>query len=284
MKITDNLLVAETGDRVRVDLTPFVGGAISPTFMIIHYTATTDASNPVNFFKSVAGNPEKVAAHIVLDKDGSIIQMVPFNKKCSHAGSSVWLGADGMNTHAIGIEIVNAGPASAANAAKPGVIKKGHKNNPPGANPAEYWYAYPDAQLKALYALSKLILAAYPAIKTVIGHDDVSPYRKQDPGPAFSWDAYRTAVFGATSDIGKIFTVNTADAKFRSVNSTENNTPLRALPVGYQVGLIETVGDWCHVYLNNAKSDVMVPAAKPPKCYKTIGWIHKTLLTLKPGL
>jgi N-acetylmuramoyl-L-alanine amidase len=281
MKIANNLLVAETGDSVRIDLTPFVGGIIDPTFMIIHYTATANASSPVNFFKNAADNPQKVAAHIVLDTNGAIIQMVPFNKKCSHAGSSVWLGAnDGMNAHAIGIEIVNAGPASAT---KPGVIRKSHKNNPPGANPAEYWYPYPPAQLTALYALSKLILATYPAIKTVIGHDDVSPYRKQDPGPAFSWDAYRTGVYGSTNDIGKIFTVNTADTKFRSVNSTANNTPLKALPVGYQVGLIETVGDWCHVYLNNSKNDVMVKDADPPKCYKTIGWIHKPLLTLKPG-
>lgn len=283
MKIADHLLHPENGEKIKIDLTSFVGGIIDPTFLIIHYTATSNASSPVNFFKNAHDNTQKVAAHIVLDKDGSIIQMVPFNRKCSHAGSSNWNGVDGMNTRAIGIEIVNAGPASAANAALPGVIKKAHKNNPPGAGSNQFWYAYPQAQLNTLYSLSKLILAAYPGIKTVVGHDDVSPYRKQDPGPAFSWDAYRTAVYGSTNDIGKVFTVNTADAKFRSVPSTENNIPIKSLPVGYQVGLMETNGDWCHVYLNNSRSDVMGKDGDPDKCYKTIGWVHKTLLTIKPG-
>ena len=282
MKITNNLLVAEPGDRVKIDPSPFITGDLNPTFIIIHYTATADAANPVSFFKSVAGNTQRVAAHIVLDKDGSITQMVPFNKKCSHAGSSVWLGVDGMNAHAIGIEVVNAGPASPANAGKPGIIKKTHKNNPPGAGSAECWHTYPQAQLTALYELSKIILAAYPAIKTVIGHDDIAPYRKQDPGPAFSWDDYREQVYGSTNDVGKIYTVNTEGTKFRNINSSSNNTPIKALPLGYQVGLIETVGDWCHVYLNNSINDVMVKGANPPNCYKTISWIHKSLLTPKP--
>jgi N-acetylmuramoyl-L-alanine amidase len=283
MKVANNLLVSENGEKVRIDLTSFVGGIINPTFVIIHYTATANASSPINFFKNAHDNPQKVAAHIVLDKDGAITQMVPFNKKCSHAGLSNWDVVEGMNSHSIGIEIVNLGPAPAANAAIPGVIKKGHKNNPPGAGTNQYWYAYPQVQLTALYKLCKVILAAYPDIKLILGHDDVSPYRKQDPGPAFSWNDFRMAVYGATNDIGKIFTVNTADSKFRSVPSTLNNTPIKALPIGYQVGLIATSGDWCRVYLNNSKSDVMGKDGDLTKCYKTIGWIHKTLLNLKPG-
>jgi len=283
MKITDHMLVAEAGDKIKINLSPFAGPVIAPKFMIMHYTVTDGASSAVNWFKDTKNNTSKLAAHIVLDRDGTIIQMIPFNKKCSHAGSSNWNGVDGMNSVAIGIEIVNPGQVSAQFPQKASaVIKASHKNSPLGAAPGT-WFAYPQAQLDALYKLSKLILATYPAIKSVLGHDDVSPIRKADPGPAFSWDAFNTAVFGAPSNVGKIFTVNTPDTKFRNTNSTVNNTPLKVLPVGYQVGLIEELGDWCKVFLANGKSDVIVPGSDPAKCYKTIGWIHKTLLTVKPG-
>ena len=74
--------------------------------MIIHYTATDNASSPISWFKDTKGNTSKIAAHIVLGNDGAITQMIPFDKKANHAGSSNWDGKDGMNTFGIGIEVV----------------------------------------------------------------------------------------------------------------------------------------------------------------------------------
>lgn len=284
MKIINDLLVPENGENVKLNLTTNAGGTINPTFLIIHYTATETASSPINWFKDTKTNTQKIAAHIVLGKDGAITQMIPFNKKANHAGSSNWDGVDGMNTNAIGIEIVNPGMVSKTFPAKTNpIVKASHKHNLPGTGNNEFWFVYPQAQLAALYQLSKVILATYPSIKSVLGHDDVSPYRKVDPGPAFSWDAFKQAVYGKTDHIGKIFTVNTNDTKFRNTNSTVNNTPIKSLPIGYQVGLIAVLGDWYKVYLVNGKDDVIVKNSNPPICYKKIGWIHHTLLTLKPG-
>ena len=81
MKIINHLLVKENSENIRIDLTPHVGVGINPTFLIIHYTATDTASSPINWFKDTKANTQKIAAHIVLGKDGAITQMVPFNKK-----------------------------------------------------------------------------------------------------------------------------------------------------------------------------------------------------------
>jgi len=284
MKIINHLLVPESGENIKINLSPFAGVTINPSFLIIHYTATDNASSPISWFKDTKGNTSKIAAHIVLGKDGAITQMIPFDKKANHAGSSNWDGKDGMNTFGIGIEVVNAGQVSKTFPAKTNsVIKISHKHNPPGVGAGEYWFNYPQVQLDALYKLSRAILSAYPNIKSTLGHDDVSPYRKTDPGPAFSWDAFKKAVYGSSNNIGKVFTVNTAGTNFRKVPSTQDNDPIKPLPIGYQVGLIGIDGEWSKVYLVNARADVIVKNSDPAKCYKQIGWIKSSLLTLKPG-
>ena len=284
MTIKDHLLVPAAGENITINLTPHAGVNIKPTFLILHYTATDSASSPINWFKDTKTNTDRIAAHIVLGKDGAITQLIPFNRKANHAGASNWDGHDGMNTMAIGIEIVNPGQVSKVFPAKNNkIIKVSHKNNPPGTGTNEFWFAYPPAQLAALYQLCKAILLAYPAIKTTLGHDDVSPFRKTDPGPAFSWDAFNLAVYGATSPVGKIFTVNTAGTNFRKIPNTQGNDPIKKLSIGYQVGLIAVQGEWSKVFLANSSEDVIVKKSKPTKWYKQIGWIKSSLLTLKPS-
>jgi N-acetylmuramoyl-L-alanine amidase len=151
MKITNHLLVADGGEKIKIDLSPFAGATIDPVFLIIHYTATDNASSPISWFKDKKGNTARIAAHIVLAKDGTITQMIPFNKKANHAGSSNWDGINGMNTYGIGIEIVNEGRVSKAFPAgtKP-VVHINHKDNPAGTALNEYWFSYPQVQLDAL--------------------------------------------------------------------------------------------------------------------------------------
>lgn len=306
MKIVNNLLVSESStEKITISISKNAGDMIDPDYAIIHYTATDTASSAIDWFLNTTSNPNKIAAHIVIDFDGRITQLVPFNRKANHAGTSTWDGVDFLNSHSIGIEIVNPGyveklsngsyrrrtgtdkngnpvfktyPASDSSR----VMKANHKHKFWIDKENQHWFVFPDAQLKALYKLCKALFETYHLV-TAIGHDDISPARKPDPGPAFPWDAFKTNVFGATNNAGKIFNVINADgANLRAAPST-NAAILKKLAVGYEVGLIETNGQWSKVYLVHKQSEVLVKEGKSFRSVKTIGWVFSPLLTKKAG-
>lgn len=300
MKIVDHWLQQETAnEKLVLSKSGNAGELIDPDYLVIHYTATDTAEAAVNWFMNTSTNPNRIAAHIVLDHDGTITQLVPFNRKANHAGPSTWDGVDFFNSHAIGIEIVNAGfveklsngsfkrrvtntsfkiyPATDSSR----IVKKHHKHKFWTDKENKYWFSYPPAQLQSLFKLSRLLFEHYQLINA-LGHDDISPARKPDPGPAFPWDSFKQNVFGATNNVGKIFQVNTAGTNLRASFST--NAPIiKKLPAGYEIGLIETNGQWSKVYLADKKNDVLQKRGNSLRCVKTIGWIFSSLLTEKPG-
>lgn len=295
MRINNNFLEKEnTNEKLVISKTENVGNIIDPDYVVIHYTATDTASEAVNWFMNTKDNPNRIAAHIVLDFDGTITQLVPFNCKANHAGPSTWAGVDFFNSHSIGIEIVNPGfveklsngsfkrgnktyPASASNK----IIKANHKHKFWVDKENQHWFIYPAAQLQALYKLCKLLFETYHPI-TAVGHDDISPARKPDPGPAFPWDEFKSNVFGSTNNAGKVFTVNTEGAPLMASFST-SAALLKKLTLGFEVGLIETNGQWSRVYLVDKKGDVLIGKSPNVRSVKTIGWIFSPLLTVKAG-
>lgn len=176
---------------------PNIGAEIVPRFLIMHYTAGGTARSSV-----AAIDRAGLSAHFFLDRDGTIIQTVPCNRQAWHAGQSEWNGYSGLNRHSIGIEVCNLGwfdlrsgdgwlRAGLNRVMRPDQVTVAkHKNG----GPALAWEMYPEAQLAALDDLTRAILAAYPTIVDVVGHDDVSPGRKVDPGPAFPMARYRAAL------------------------------------------------------------------------------------------
>ena len=102
----------------------------------------------------------EVSSHLLIRRDGELVQFVPFTERAWHAGESSFRGRDRCNDHAIGIEL------------------EGEDETP-----------YADAQYDTLQRVVAAILEAYPAItaREIAGHCDVSPGRKSDPGPAFDW-------------------------------------------------------------------------------------------------
>ncbi|HWT97360.1 MAG TPA: N-acetylmuramoyl-L-alanine amidase [Terriglobales bacterium] len=128
--------------------------------LLLHYTGMQTADEAINRLRDPAA---RVSSHYVIDEDGSILCLVPEEKRAWHAGISYWTGAREINARSIGIEIVN----------------PGH----------EWGYRpFPAPQMQAVTALSQQIVArhAIPA-RRVIGHSDVAPLRKQDPGELFDW-------------------------------------------------------------------------------------------------
>lgn len=199
MKISNHLLVGEDGEAVSFVKSPNYSADISPIYLIMHYTAGTTAEGAVSWFQ----NPDaKASAHLVIDRNGAIIQMVPFNRRAWHAGKSKWGNLDGMNQYSIGIELVNAGKLRKKSSGEwinwsnkvipdEDVTLATHKGELSEAG----WHEYTEAQIETAAKVGTLLHSAYN-FTDILGHDDVSPGRKVDPGPLFPLDSFRSKVLG----------------------------------------------------------------------------------------
>jgi N-acetylmuramoyl-L-alanine amidase len=297
MKIIDHWLKNDVeNENIKIVKSGNVRDLIDPDYLIIHYTATDEAQSAINWFTDTRDNPDRIAAHVVVDIDGTITQLIPFNHRANHAGTSTWDGTANLNYHSIGIEIVNPGFVEKLSdnsfrrstdsgskiypvSSNEKFLKIDHKHKFWTGKDNHYWFKFPDVQLQAVYKLSKKLFEIYHLI-SAIGHDDISPARKPDPGPAFPWDAFKTNVYGSFNNTGKIYIVNTQGTNFRSSFST--NAPIiKKLKEGYEVGLIETNGQWSKVYLVNDKAEILQNEDGKLRSIKTIGWIFSSLLSLK---
>ena len=129
-------------------------------YVIIHYTGMQSEIASINRLK----NPRsKVSCHYLITKKGKIINMVRENKIAWHAGKSKWKNFKNLNSTSIGIELVN----------------KGHKFG---------YHKFPNLQIRSLIILCKMLKKKYK-IKNYnfLGHSDIAPMRKIDPGEKFPW-------------------------------------------------------------------------------------------------
>lgn len=128
--------------------------------LVLHYTGMKTAEEALARLCDPAA---KVSAHYTIDRDGMVYAHVPEAERAWHAGLSYWAGERNVNARSIGIEIVN----------------PGH----------EFGYIpFAEAQIAALIELAHEILQRHPITpKRVIGHSDVAPARKADPGELFPW-------------------------------------------------------------------------------------------------
>jgi N-acetylmuramoyl-L-alanine amidase len=203
LKLRDHELVQEAPFVAppRWDNTPGKFRA-PPTLLVIHYTASTSGPSTV---RTLAHPDFKASVHFVVAIDGTITQMVRCDHRANHAGASNWNGLDGCNGFSLGIEIVNPGPLHQDRrmviydrGGEPGgpkwegeVVEAKHKNE---RCPYRWWAAYAPEQIHQVAELTRAILTAYPSVTEVVGHDDVAPWRKIDPGPAWPWEEFRRAV------------------------------------------------------------------------------------------
>lgn len=262
--------------NVRYVKSPNVGGALKPSILVIHYTASGPNSDISGYFAKPSA---EVSAHLVIARDGTLTQCVEFDKVAWHAGKSSWItktGATltGLNSDSIGIEIENWGPVKKAGsrwvswtgATVDGslVIEAKHKFGAPDCG----WEVFTEAQVLATIEASRAICEAY-GIQEIVGHDDIAPGRKQDPGPAWSMDSFRAKVFGRVDTSGPTFVVRSDDglnirkgpgAEFDLVRATP-------LPTGTLVILHEASGNWRYVSVLDAN-------ATP----KFSGWVNGAFL------
>ena len=197
MKIVDDRI----DNAISVE-SPNRGGSLQARdTIIIHYTAGGDALNSVNWLC----NPiAQASAHVVIGRDGRIYQLIPFDTVAWHAGRSSWKLPDGTvregyNQYSLGIELDNAGILErngceyiswfGRSYGEGEVCFATHRNE---AQP-RYWHRFTEAQLNTVEELCGLLLDKY-GLKYVLGHEEVSPLRKQDPGPAFPLEKIRDRI------------------------------------------------------------------------------------------
>lgn len=179
---------------------PNHGNVIKPKYIIMHYTAGNNMQNTMKHFMNAAN---KVSAHVIIDRDGTITQLVPFNLKSFHAGTSAYKGLTSLNQHSIGIELVNYGYLKQKSnglyyAWNGALVPPVDVFTAPDGSP---WQLYPEEQLDAVYSLTEALLEEYPYIEDVLDHEMVAPKRKIDCGPAFPLENLRYYLFNRTNPI-----------------------------------------------------------------------------------
>lgn len=244
------------GRGVETMLSPHTGGKFAqpPRILVVHFTSGGSARSSAEWFRSKE-NPGS-SAHLVVEREGSVIQCVPFDTVAWHAGKSTWKGLNGLNQYALGIELANwgdlkqraSGWASYAGVIIPDPVLAVHKNgNPDGSRTPIGWEPYPDAQFQALVDITRVLVATY-AIDEIVGHDDIAPTRKCDPGPAFEMQRFRSRVFGGRSsnDDGTRAVQSTSGLNLRKGPGTDHDV-IQLLAGGTRVLPQEAVGNWLRV-------------------------------------
>tara|TARA_B110000027_G_scaffold128506_1_gene148966 strand:+ start:394 stop:1137 length:744 start_codon:yes stop_codon:yes gene_type:complete len=129
-------------------------------FIIFHYTGMKTELKAINRLTNIKS---EVSSHFLIKKNGEIIKLVPDLYIAWHAGKSSWKNYKSLNKNSIGIEITNPGH------------EFGYKK-------------FSKKQISSLLKLSKFLIKKYKiSLKNILGHSDIAPYRKKDPGEKFPW-------------------------------------------------------------------------------------------------
>lgn len=260
--IKDNKL-SDTEGKVKISFqeTPNVSGPFTsglPDTIVIHYTAGSSLKSSASWLRNPQAN---ASAHLVVGKSGEVIQLAPFNIKTWHAGRSTWKGRNGLNQYSIGIEIDNAGvlkqspdgyyTSFSKKVDTENVVLAKHKLD----TEVKGWEAYTPEQIDVVEQICLALKQAYP-ISEIVGHEDIAPSRKRDPGPAFPMLALQSKVMiGRNEDLpdddDSIFEdkgiVMADNLNIRSGPGTNTDLVSTPLPKGTKVTIQKTEGEWSYV-------------------------------------
>lgn len=149
-------------------------------FVVLHYT-----SAPLDRSLALLTHGEVSSHYLIGDAPPTVYQLVDESQRAWHAGDSQWAGRTWLNSSSLGIEIVN----------------PGYTDSPTG----RLWYPYSEGQITALIGLLKDIRSRYNIDpRNYVGHSDIAPMRKLDPGPLFPWQRLAQEGFGLWPDANAV--------------------------------------------------------------------------------
>ncbi len=266
MKIVRHRLCKEDGTAYPFTASSNKGGKVQHEYLIMHYTAGRSAESSVRWFTNASA---KASAHLVIGRDGGITQLVPFDTVAWHAGRSSWEGRRGLNGFSLGIELDNAGPLVrhgnrwrawfGVEYEDDDVIEVVHKHEttPRG------WHVFPPEQIEVALEVASLLVQRY-SLRDVVGHDDIAPGRKKDPGPAFPMESFQSHVLGRAGDEEVQYEATTR-LNIRTGPGTQYETiPGSPLPQGTRVEIVAQQESWRRVDVLEASNDTS----------DMEGWVH----------
>ena len=265
MKINDHFLTDTDPDSQGINrtfTTPNISGKSAeglPDTIVIHFTAGSSAESSA---KHLSTPSAKASAHLVVGRDGEIYQLAPFNVITWHAGRSSWKGRTGLNKYSVGIEIDNAGRLTRTESGSfktwfgreipaADVFQGKHRNE----SAVSYWHEYTETQIQKVFEICELLVEKY-GIKNIVGHEEIAPKRKEDPGPAFPLDRLRERLIGdnrkseegeLSGDQEKIALVNASKLNIRNgpgVAFPKISEPIRR---GETVSILGVKNGWTQV-------------------------------------
>lgn len=182
--------------------------------IILHYTGMSSAEEALKYLCSSAS---KVSAHYLLTEGGTIYALVDEDRRAWHAGVASWHGETDINSCSIGIELVN----------------PGHDLG---------YQAFPESQMTALEELLQDIVFRYDvSAARIVGHSDVSPQRKRDPGELFNWQRLARKQLALWPEIG---TASQQTAILPGISGGEIAALQQSLAyIGYQLAIDGRFGD-----------------------------------------
>ena len=267
-----NHRLSRDGRLVETIKSRYTGGAFpqTPHILVIHFTSGGSARSSAGWFDD-PDNPGS-SAHLVIEREGSVIQCVAFDTVAWHAGRSTWKGINGLNRHALGIELANWGDlvrrdggwATHTGKMIPDAMLAVHKNgNPDGSHHPIGWEPFPTAQFQSLVEITRQLVSTY-GITEIVGHDDIAPTRKWDPGPAFDMARLKAQVFGDRGEDGDAtLAVLPAEGLNLRQGPGVAHAVVELLPQGTRVLPLGSDGRWLEVSVLGADGQA-----------RKTGWVH----------
>jgi N-acetylmuramoyl-L-alanine amidase len=225
-----------------------------PDTIVIHYTAGKNAESSANY---LCKDDVKASAHLVIGRDGKIYQLVSFDTIAWHAGKSEYGGRKWLNKYSIGIELDNAGVLKktgdeyqawfGTKYSAEEVIFATHRNE----TSPRYWHTFTEKQIETCRSVCELLIKKY-GIKTIVGHEEIAPNRKQDPGPAFPLDKFRERLLSHNRTdepelINKKGTIIATSLNIREEAGSQFETIAAPLVKGTEVKVIAEKNGWYKV-------------------------------------
>ena len=278
--------LATTEGRRFPEITPHRNGFVpnkknpEPKFIIMHFTTGTKMESTINHFKDPSSG---VSTHLLIGRDGRVVQFLPFDRIAFHSGFSWWEQQSNLNQCSIGIELDNAGLLIRKNnkwqrhkmiipdkEVKQTIHWKQYKPNDPRKFPG--WQKFKKVQLAVALNIIRALIQRYPSIEEILGHDDVNLRNRYDPGPLFPMERFRKRLFGRKKPNIREYMINHPTDIFSNFRGRLPNPKQRTfdapLPANSLVRVIRQEDDFALVNVIKAKN---------PKV-KGTGWIQSASL------
>jgi N-acetylmuramoyl-L-alanine amidase len=252
VEIINDILVDDEGNQ-HYSPGNYIGPKITPKYIIMHGTATASPfSRNVDAFLIESYT---ASVHLLIGRAGEIHQFVPFNAEAGHCGENHWHDVyHSMDRYSIGIEMLNAQELDTINQMDYYKKTYGTTYTIPEKDRVlinkNWWQIYPKAQLDAALAVVRLLFQNYQELKDVLGHSEINPKWRVDPGPAFPMQWFHAKVIGLDENvpITRVH-ITTRYSRLYDGPGDDHETIGEGLPRNTPLGILSEENGWSYIHL-----------------------------------